>query len=161
MLNIQLVGDRELIQRFAAMPQRIQQALLKKVTTLALKLENKVKGDKLSGQVLNVRSGNLRRSIQNLVTQTNSSTIGQVYSSGDVKYAAIHEFGGTIQIPEITARGRALASTMAGKQVFFKKVAAHTITMPQRSFMRSSLSDMKTEIVNGLRQAVREGAQER
>jgi HK97 gp10 family phage protein len=157
MLNVQVTGDRELIQRLNAMPAEVRKALLKKVTTLAIELESKVKTDKLSGQVLNVVSGNLRASIQNLVTQTGTSTIGQVYSSGDVKYAAIHEFGGTIEIPEITAKGAALAFMMGGKQVFFKKVAAHTVTMPERSFMRSALADMADDIVEGLTEAVREG----
>ena len=80
-------------------------------------------------------------------------------SSGDVKYAGIHEFGGTIDIPEITAKGKALAFMRGGQQEFYKKVAAHTITMPERSFMRSSLADMKDQIVREMTEAVREGTQ--
>jgi HK97 gp10 family phage protein len=161
MLNIQVVGDRELIARFDAMPTKIRSALLRKVTALALMLEAKVKDEKLSGQVLNVRSGALRRSIFNEVTDTATEVTGKVASSGDVKYAGIHEFGGTINIPEITAKGKALAFMMGGKQVFFKKVAAHTITMPERSFMRSSLKDMEGQIREGLTQTVREAARQK
>lgn len=161
MLNIQITGDREVIARFTAMPDRIRRALLKKVTQLSLQLEGHIKSDKLSGQVLHVRSGKLRASIFSTATQTGDRTEGRAASSGDVKYAAIHEFGGTIDIPEITAKGKALAFMMNGKQVFFKKVAAHTVTMPERSFMRSSLADMKDQIITEMTQAVREGAQER
>src|SRR5260370_1267916 len=157
MLNIQIVGDKELIARLDAMPAQIRAALVRKVTALALLLEAKVKGDKLSGQVLNVVSGALRRSIFNEVQQSDTAVTGKVASSGDVKYAAIHEFGGTINVPEISAKGKALAFMMGGKQVFFKKVAAHTITMPERSFMRSSLKDMESQIREGLTEAVREG----
>jgi HK97 gp10 family phage protein len=157
MLNIQVTGDRELIARLNAMPEIVRRALLTKVTSLAMQLERKVKGDKLSGQVLHVVSGNLRASIFNEVQQTDTSTVGKVASSGDVKYAAIHEFGGTINIPEIEAKGAALAFMMGGKQAFFKKVAAHTVTMPERSFMRSALTDMHDQIVQELTEAVREG----
>jgi phage gpG-like protein len=161
MLNIQVVGDRELIARFDAMPSKIRSALLRKVTALALMLEAKVKDEKLSGQVLNVRSGALRRSIFNEVTDTATEVTGKVASSGDIKYASVHEYGGTINIPEITAKGKALAFMMGGKQVFFKKVAAHTVTMPERSFMRSSLKDMESQIREGLTQTVREAARQK
>jgi phage gpG-like protein len=155
-LYVTLVGDRELIARLEAMPERVRRALVTKVTMLALKLEAKVK-QKLSGEVLNKRSGALRRSIFNEVTETGSGVIGKVASSGDVKYAAIHEFGGTINVPEITAKGKALAFMRDGKMVFYKKVAAHTVTMPERSFLRSSLSDMREEITVDLTDAVNEG----
>jgi HK97 gp10 family phage protein len=161
MLNIQITGDRELIARFTAMPDQVRRALLKKVTQLALQLESKIKTEKLSGQVLHVVSGKLRASIFNEVTQTGDSTIGKAASSGDVKYAAIHEFGGTIEIPEIVAKGKALAFMQGGKMAFYKKVAAHTVTMPERSFMRSSLADMKDQIIQEMTDAVREGVQVR
>jgi hypothetical protein len=48
-----------------------------------------------------------------------------------------------------------------GKMAFYKKVAAHTVTMPERSFMRSSLADMRDEIISELTDAVREGARTR
>jgi HK97 gp10 family phage protein len=160
-IDIKVDGDRELIARLDAMPAKIRNALIKKVTALSLLLEAKVKGDKLSGQVLNVKTGALRRSIFSVVTSTETSVTGKVASSGDVKYAAIHEFGGTINVPEITAKGKALAFMMGGKQVFFKKVAAHTVTMPERSFMRSSLKDMESQIREGLTQTVREAMREK
>lgn len=63
MLNVILVGDRELITKLDQMPARVHAVLLKKVTTLALLLEAKVKGEELSGQMLKVQTGALRRSI--------------------------------------------------------------------------------------------------
>jgi len=161
MLNVQITGDREVMARFSSMPAGVRRALLKKVTTLSLMLEGHIKKDKLSGQVLNVRTGKLRASVFSSATQTGDLTQGMAASSGDVKYAGIHEFGGTIDIPEITARGKALAFMWHGKQAFFKKVAAHQVTMPERSFMRSSLADMKDQIISEMTQAVREGLQQR
>ena len=158
MLNIQITGDDALIARLRDLPDNVRKALLKKVTALAFQLERKIKGDKLSGQVLNVKTGKLRASIHSSVTQDQNSTIGKAASSGDVKYAAIHEFGGTIQIPEIVAKGKALAFMQGGKIAFYKKVAAHSVTMPERSFMRSSLADMREQIITEMTEAVREGA---
>ena len=155
MLNVTLVGDRELVAKFDAMPQRVHDALLAKVTALALKLEDKVKSEKLSGQVLNVKTGALRRSIFETVTDNATSVIGKVASSGDVKYAAIHEFGGTIPAHDIyPVNAKALAFMLGGKQVFASVVHHPGSVMPERSYLRSSLDDMRDEIIDGLREAV-------
>jgi phage gpG-like protein len=161
MLNIQITGDREVIARLQNMPDAVRKALLKKVTTLAFRLESKIKRDKLSGQVLGVRSGKLRAGIFSKATQSGDRTEGMAASAGDVKYAGVHEFGGTINIPEITAKGKALAFMQGGKMAFYKKVAAHTITMPERSFMRSSLADMRDQIIREMTEAVQQGTRAR
>ena len=161
MLNVQITGDREVIARFQNMPDAMRRALLKKVTALAFQLQGHIQADKLSGQVLHVVSGNLRASIFSQATQNGDTVEGKAASDGSVKYAAIHEFGGTIEIPEIEAKGKALAFMQNGKMAFYKKVAAHTVTMPERSFMRSSLADMRDQIIEEMTQAVREGVQQR
>lgn len=159
MLTVKLVGDRELIAKLDGLPDKVHRALLRKVTTLALKLEARVKG-KLSGEVLNVRSGALRRSIFNAIEDSSTSVIGKVASSGDVKYAAIHEFGGKTPAHDILpTKAQALAFMMGGKMVFAKVVHHPGSQMPERSFMRSSLADMRDEITTGLKQAVVEGSQ--
>jgi phage gpG-like protein len=159
MLNVTLVGDRELVQKLTAMPQRVHASLLRKVTTLALQLEAKVK-TALSGVILNVRSGALRRSIFETVEDDPTKVIGKVASSGDVKYAAIHEFGGMIPAHEIVPdKAKALAFLIGGKQVFAQRVQIPAIDMPERSYLRSSLADMADEIQEGLREAVHDGVQ--
>jgi phage gpG-like protein len=153
-LNVTLTGDRELIERFATMPDRVRAALVQKVSHLALRLEEKVK-KKLSGDVLNVRTGNLRRSIQHQVDQSAAAVTGTVYSSGDVKYAAIHEFGGRTKAHVIEAvSAKALAFQIGGKQVLARRVNHPGSKIPERSFLRSSLTDMRDEIVAGLHQTV-------
>lgn len=154
MLNITIAGDRELIERLESMPGKLQAALFQKVSLLALKLEEKVKR-KLSGEVLNVKSGDLRRSIANKVERSTHAVIGKVFSSGDVKYAAIHEFGGTTKAHVIEAvNGKALAFSMGGKQVFAKRVNHPGSKIPERSFLRSSLTEMRDEITEGLHRTV-------
>lgn len=151
------VDDSKLIQQLDAMPQKIATALYRTIFTLALKLQRHVIVDKLQGQVLKHRSGNLQRSIQNDVTQSPHSVIGRVFSSGDVKYAAIHEFGGRTPPHVILPKnGDALKFMMNGKTVFAKKVNHPGSVMPERSFMRSSLRDMRPEIIDSIERAVSE-----
>lgn len=159
MLNITVTGDRELIAKLGAMPNRVHQELVKKVTALRLQLEAKIKGDKLSGQVLNVVTGALRRSIFSATDDEGSAGVwGRAASAGDVKYAAIHEFGGKTSAHEIVPdKAKVLAFMVGGKQVFAARVHHPGSQMPERSFMRSSLGDMRVEIVDGLKEAVREG----
>jgi phage gpG-like protein len=154
MLNITVTGDKELIARFEAMPGKLRQALTTKVSTLALRLEDRVKR-KLTNDVLHVRSGDLRRSIFSEVQSNATEVIGKVASSGDVKYAAIQEFGGKTSAHVIEAKnGGALAFMFGGKQAFFKKVNHPGSVIPERSYLRSSLADMRDEIVEGLEEAV-------
>ncbi len=148
-------NDTAVRAEFDAMPGRIHRALVQKVQLLRILLESKIKNDKLSGQVLNVISGDLRRSIFSGIDDRGEFVEGWAKQSGDVKYGAIHEFGGTIHIPEITpVKAKALHFVMGGKDVFAKRVRAHDVTMPERSFMRSALADMHDDIVNGMKDAV-------
>lgn len=157
MLNIQVSGDAQIRQRFAAMPERMRAAVLKKVSALTKKLEAKIKREKLSGQVLNVRTGALRRSISSLVESEASDKItGMAIQSGDVKYGRIHEFGGqTAPHVIVPTKATVLAFMMSGKKVFAKRVNHPGSKMPERSFMRSSLKDMQPEITEGLLDAAR------
>jgi len=159
LVEISIVGDKELIARLDKMPTAIRQALELKVTSLALRLEKLVKTGKLNGQVLNRISGRLARSINNKVTVTANSVFAKVFSAGDVKYAAIHEYGGQTA-PHIIEpkKAQALAFMGAGGMVFAKKVNHPGSKMPQRSFMRSALRDMSTEISLGMKKAVVDAA---
>jgi phage gpG-like protein len=87
--------------------------------------------------------------------------VGSVFSSGDVKYAAIHEFGGQTA-PHLIVPKKAQALAFMGKsgnQVFARQVNHPGSKMPERSFLRSALNDMSGEIQRGMKQAVIQGAQ--
>lgn len=158
MLNVKFTGDRELIAKLSSMPAKLREALYRKTVAFTLQLEAKVKA-KLSGVVLNVVSGALRRSIQRDVTQGADFVRGKVYSAGDVKYAGIHEFGGVIKHP-----GGTKYMMVEGKTIFVSKVLSnnlnlpvtkpHNIPMPERSYMRSSLREMAPAIQQGYRDTV-------
>lgn len=142
---------------FDGMPAKLHSALSRKITQLRLALEDKVKA-KLSGPVLHVRTGNLRRSIYSDQQETATAIVGRVAQSADVPYGRIHEYGGkTAAHIILPKKAKALAFAMGGKQVFASIVHHPGSVMPERSYLRSSLSDMRQEIIDGIGDAVREG----
>ena len=163
MLTFEIMGDKAVIAKIDNMSSTIRAALRKKITALTIKLDLHVVDDKLTGQVLNRISGALARSINWLVTEEGEAVIGKVRSSGDVKYAAIHEFGGVIHHPGGTAyvviggRSVFVSNAKAAVMQVTGRTAPHDITIPKRSFLRSALADMKDEVVAGIKTAVTEG----
>jgi len=155
---VSLLGDAKLIARLEAMPASVAASLLRKVSMLVLKLQNYIQTNKLSGQVLNRKSGRLMRSIGTKVEQTATAVLGIVFQSSDVPYGRIHEYGGkTAAHVIVPKKASVLAFNWKGENVFFKRVNHPGSTFPERSYMRSGLRDMSVEISLGLKTAVVEG----
>jgi phage gpG-like protein len=130
----------------ADMPERVRAALSAKANALAAELEAKIQ-QKLAGTVLNARTGALAGSIIATIEDSSANVSVSIATSVDIKYAAIHEFGGTIPPREIVPdKAKALAFAIGGKQVFAARVNLPAVTMPERSYMRSSLAEMADEI---------------
>ena len=139
---------------FADLPARLRAALLEKATVLAAELEAKVQ-QKLAGEVLQSRSGALARSIVTSIEEEAAGVSVAIATNGDVKYAAIHEFGGMIPPHEIVPdKAKALAFVLGGKRVFAARVNIPAVTMPERSYLRSSLNEMTEQIRQELSAAV-------
>ncbi|MGA8899570.1 hypothetical protein [Bradyrhizobium sp.] len=129
-----------------AMPERIRAALVAKAGALAAKLQVKI-GQTLSGEVLQMKSGALAGSIGVTIEETSGGVAVRLATSADVKYAAIHEFGGVIPPHEIVPdKAKALAFLVGGKQAFAARVNLPAIAMPERSYMRTSLAEMADDI---------------
>jgi phage gpG-like protein len=146
MMHATIIGDRETIQRLERMPETVREVLRREINTLSIRLLGHVKADKLSGQVLNVRSGRLRRSINFRVEEVGSGIYGYVGTT--VEYARVHEYGfkGVVSVREHLRR------TVSGKMA---SVRAHprNVNVPERSFLRSALEDMAGDIREGIRAA--------
>lgn len=158
MIRMMVTGDKELIARLDAMPASVAVSLLRKVHELVLRLQAFIQRDKLSGQVLNRKSGRLMRSIKTKVEQAARAVYGIVFQSADVPYGGIHEFGGRTSAHVIMPKkASVLAFNWKGAKVFFRKVNHPGSTMPERSYMRSGLRDMSVEISTGIKMAVLQG----
>lgn len=153
--NVTIMGDTALMAKFDRMQSAVMLALKTKITKLTLQLENRVKTQKLSGQVLNRVSGRLMASISREVVAQPDKVYGRVFSSGDVKYAAIHEFGGqTAPHLILPKKASVLKFDKGGQTVFARKVNHPGSKMPERSFLRSSLRDMSEQISREMKEAV-------
>ena len=101
--------------------------------------------------MLNTGSGALRDSIAASVTADADSVLASVGSEGDVKYAAIQEYGGKTSAPEILpVKGDVLAFVANDGQHFARRIEHPGSVIPERSYLRSSLEDMKDEILAAL-----------
>jgi hypothetical protein len=155
MLTVTLVGADALIDHFESLPAAVQATVRAKAANLAERLRAHVVDDKLSGQVLRSKTGALAASIGAEVTHDGDRIIARVFSSGDVKYARIQEYGGRTPAHDIVPnKARVLAFIAGGRTVFSTIVHHPGSTIPERSYLRSSLADMAGVITEELGAAV-------
>ncbi len=133
----------------------VQAALLQRADALRAALEARIQ-QKLSGESLKTRSGTLAASIQSSI-EDDGASVSIVASSIGVPYAAIQEFGGKTAAHDIVAvKAAALVFTGAGCQIFAKSVHHPGSTIPARSYIGASFTDMSGEIAVDLKEAVLE-----
>lgn len=150
-------GDNAITARLRAMPEAVEQGVQASIGRLVLRLQRKVMQDKLTGQVLKVRTGTLRRSIDQVVVAEPGAVTGIV--STNVKYGKAHEYG--FKGPANVKEHLRLVKQAWGKPLkfpVFATVKAHTVNMslPERSFLRSALREMEPDIRGDLRKSVSE-----
>lgn len=154
MISLSVEGEAALADRLAALPAAVQAAVLAKATQLAEALKAHVVQDKLSGQVLQTKTGALRDSIEAEVVGDGPQVSVRLYSRGEVRYAAIQEYGGHTPAHDIVpSKGKALAFLVGGRQAFAKIVHHPGSTIPARPFMGPALSDMAAQIADELKAA--------
>ena len=154
MFSLAVEGLDVLDAQFADLPTVVQAALQAKAIALAAALTAHVVNDKLSGQVLAVKSGLLRASIASDVEVDGDAVRSRIFVGPGVKYAAIQEFGGRTPAHDIVPdKARALTFVIGGRRVFAKVVHHHGSIIPARSYLRSSLADMAGEIAATLKAA--------
>lgn len=151
----QITGTEETAAKLVSKSSAVRDAIAKALEASAIELVAHIKKNKLSGQVLKRKTGNLSRSI-NYEMNTSGDTVSASVGSNAV-YAAIHEFGGQTAAHAIHAKaGSVLAFQKGGSQMFAKSVNHPGSKMPQRSFLRSALADKAESIRARLDKAVKE-----
>jgi hypothetical protein len=132
MITVQLIGDRELVAKLEAMPGRVRDGIARAVARLGFELQHKVQAEKLSGQVLKVGTDR--------------------FLGSNLAYGKIQECGVARSWVIEAKNAKALRFRVGGKAIF-----GHRVThppLPERSFLRSSLTDMAPTIEEGLRAAL-------
>ncbi|HEX4079584.1 MAG TPA: hypothetical protein VHX61_12015 [Rhizomicrobium sp.] len=142
------------IAKLEVMKRRLRAGVRAEVENGAARLLSRVQA-KLSGEVLEARSGALLRSIQAETNEDEDGFGAQVFSDGSVPYARIQEYGGRVNIPALTpVHAKALAFAYGGRMVFAKSAAAHVVDIPERSYMRSSLAEFADAFTADIRRIV-------
>ncbi len=151
------VHSEEVQAWLSGMPGALQNALAVKSRAIADALKQKV-DDKLSGAVLQSKTGLLKNSIASGTEENGDGVRASVFVDGDVPYAAIQEYGGVTKEHIIQAvNSKTLSFAMNGKQSFFAYVNHPGSVIPERSYLRSSLDDMGDEITDGMNDAIESG----
>lgn len=157
MIDASVTGDERVVASIRSQYQKVITNVEQSIGRLTLKLLTRVKVNKLSGQVLNVRTGRLRRSITYVVNKTPSRITGIVGTN--VEYARAHELGFSGEV-SVKAHLREIKKAW-GKDITPRtvEIRAHSrhVNLPEKSFLRSALSDMAPEIIQTLQQSVRQG----
>jgi len=170
-----IFGDKDVTRRFRAIPDGIRSRVGDSIGRLTLALQRKIVAEKLSGmevvkngksmlkrnkslQVLNVRTGTLRRSIDQRMVLT-SATISGVVST-NVQYGKAHEYGG-LQTQTVREHLRLVKQSFGKtlKSPVWSTVKGHSrrVDLPERSFLRSALAEMQDDIVADVEKAVADG----
>lgn len=144
---MRILGESEVLKALVEKPAQIRESVRGALAQWAEDLASFIRNDKLSGGVLNVRSGDLRSSIYPLQEETGASVTGGARGGGGIVYAKIHEYGGDIY----PKRAPLLRFMIDGHWISTKHVH-----MPERSYMRSSLADKREDGLTALRSAVKE-----
>ncbi|HEX3916523.1 MAG TPA: hypothetical protein VHX64_11800 [Caulobacteraceae bacterium] len=155
MLSATLTGADALAGQLDALPAAVTAAIAAKSAALADQLLDLAR-QKLSGGVLQSRSGALAASLGvDGPTLTDEGVVTTIFAGGDLKYAAIQEYGGVTSPHDILpSRAKALAFMTSGGEVFAKVVHHPGSHIPERSYLRSSLAEMAETIDSEMKAAV-------
>jgi hypothetical protein len=157
MLRISFTNDNAVIQALRDKGPAIVRAIVNRVNEVMITLQSYVVTEKLSGQVLQRRTGILAGSIRAIPAAINGTTItGSVEGGGgSAFYGVIHESGPEQgAYPIVAVKARALAFMMDGRKVFVKSVM-HPAVKP-RPFMGPSQDENADYMETQIRAAVDE-----
>jgi HK97 gp10 family phage protein len=139
-----VVGAEAVQAKFTSLSATVHERVRKRVQALGIALLRKVKEEKLSGQVLNVRTGNLRRNINEDTTISGDRIASSVGTN--VRYARYWELGfrGTEQVKAHLRRGHPV------------RAFSRTVQQGARPFLSSALQEMRGRIIEDLTLATKE-----
>lgn len=151
-MSISAIIDASAVkQKLNGSSGKVLQAVRAALEVQTGELANYIRAEKLSGQILKNRTGNLRNSIFNIVTQTGTLMTGTVAVDNTAPYGAYQEYGA--HIPErVPVNAKALRWYGAGGGAIFAK-RARAFDLPPRPFMAPSLAEKSASIVAALQAA--------
>lgn len=151
------VQDDGASEAFARKSAAIYEAIFAKLGEAMELLGDRIRG-KLSGEVLQVRSGKLLGSVHVIPPTASGDTLTAAVEAGgpQAPYARTHEWGGRGPYEIVPVNKKALAflgtgggglskANALGEMVIVKRV--HHPALAERSFFRTSFDEMRAEII--------------
>lgn len=166
-LNVTVKGYDELLEKTKARQGDINNALSQAIKKLAVELQRNIIKNKLSGDPLHRRTGDLSRSVAWKVEDLTATV------SADTPYAAYQEYGftGAVDVRAYVRRSRQQMRKAVYNKLGYETrpskaksvgsgdiaVSAHSrhIDYPAHSYLRSALTEMEGQIRSEMEQAVR------
>jgi len=160
MLTISFKSGTTLARKLAKKGPLIIEVLMTRANALMFQLQSYIKSQKLSGQVLQRRTGILSESVRAIPATLEGKTItfGVEAAGGAALYGAVQEKGGKRAYQVVAVNARALSFIMDGRRVFAKSVIHPPL--PARPFMRPSLEENQEMIEADLQAALNEAMNE-
>lgn len=155
MLRLTLRGSK-LSDTIRAKIPKVLSAIENKLNALVIALQAKIVGEKLDGQVLNIRSGKLANSIRVIPASAGGTRmVASVQGAGGPAYYGAYHEDGTENSYIIRPINKQALAFMLGGKLIIRKAVLHP-PIKKRSFMRSSLDEMRAQIISDLQAAVNE-----
>jgi len=150
--------NSEDISRWGQKPVKILEYVQMRVNRLLIMLQAKIVGEKLQGQVLRHITGKLSRSVVVIPAELRGTVVtGYVEAAAPpAAYGVGHERGTDSSYEIVAVRKKALMWIAAGGAKRFATKVMHP-PIKRRSFMVSSLNEMRTQILEELSAATAEG----
>ena len=153
-MSARVIGSESVVRRFQSLQGDVRGRVAKSIGSVVIDLQKKVMKEKLSGQVLNVRTSTLRRSIDQAVYQDGAQIRGVVGTN--VEYARVHEYGfsGTVTVKEhLRLIKKAFGKDLKAPKEVLVRTHSAQVRLPERSFLRSALSEMEPQFLEAMDQA--------
>lgn len=144
MIYAEVLGVEKLNEELAKAPDVFKRFMKTAMQQATIKIQATTKANYLSGQALQRRTNNLSGSIHRQVDVEGDAVVGRVGTN--VVYGAVHEFGGTFQIPAHNRGGQ--------------PVKAHSATYKARPFLGPAYKDNASYIKDIFRAACAAAAKE-
>lgn len=164
MITWKVTGEQQVITTLRDITPSVKSKLVNCMNRIAIDLQGQVVKNKLSGQLLNRRTGTLASSIQPKVVVTTAGVTGivgsRVNESMPLKYAHIHEYGfnGTVTVKQhlrmmTTAFGRPVKEP---RQI---TISPHTAVrnVREKRYLRGTLEENRDKYLEMINAAVGEG----
>ena len=157
MIAVEILGAEEVLARLEAIPGAVEAGLARALARLSLELQARIER-KLSGEVLQSRSGALRASIEASL-DAGDGTLGLSLRS-DLPYAGFQEYGFR-GIESVGAQLRTIREAFGrplrgGAREIAVRAHSRRVDYPAHSFLRSALAEMEPDIRAGIAEAVGE-----